>query len=70
MALQVPLAGSYSSALLRVAAVMSPRHQHLAVGQQCRRVIKARAVVRLPVAVQFPLAGSYSSALAKSGRWY
>ena len=66
MAVQVPLAGSYSSALLRDAAgAISPCHQHLAVGQQRRRVSK-RAVLRLPVAVQVPLAGSYSSALAKT----
>ena len=45
MAVQLPLAGSYSSALLRVAAaIFSPCHQHLAVGQQRRRVIIARGV--------------------------
>ena len=39
MAVQVPLAGSYSSALAKNAAgIMSPCHQHLAVGQQRRRV--------------------------------
>ena len=39
MAVQVPLAGSYSSALVsRAAAIISPCHQHLAVGQQRRRV--------------------------------
>ena len=37
VALQLPLAGSYSSALVR-APPLSPCHQHLAVGQQRRRV--------------------------------
>ena len=49
MALHVPLAGSYSSALQeRRRRYSSPCHQHLAVGQQRRRVTM-RAVVRLPV---------------------
>ena len=39
MALQVPLSGSYSSARKR--ATPSPCHQHLAVGQQRRRVSTA-----------------------------
>ena len=64
MAVQVPLAGSYSSALVRDGAVTSSCHQHLAVGQQRRRVL-ARAVLRLPVALQVPLAGSYSSAVVR-----
>ena len=64
VAVHVPLAGSYSSALVSVAAgiVRSSCYQHFAVGQQRRRVPR-RAVVRLPVALQVPLAGSYSSAL-------
>ena len=50
MALQVPLAGLYSSALVEPAAdaIRSSGHQHLAVRQQGRRVIQ-RAVLRLPV---------------------
>ena len=46
------------------AAGQSSGDQHLAVGQQRRRV-QSRAVARLPVAVQVPLAGSYSSALLR-----
>ena len=39
MPLHIPVAGSYSSALARSAAdVSSSRDQHLAVGQQRRRV--------------------------------
>ena len=45
MALQVPLAGSYSSALVKAPPLYnSPCHQHLAVGQQRRRVIVACGV--------------------------
>ena len=64
MAVHVPLAGSYSSALLRplpllptpAATSTLPLGSNVAV---CDR----RAVVRLPVSLQLPLAGSYSSAL-------
>ena len=48
----------------KAASYPSPRHQHLAVGQQRRRV-KPAPGARLPVAVQLPLAGSYSSALLR-----
>ena len=66
VAVQVPVAGSYSSALLKVTTtILSPRHQHLAIGQQRRRVIVtcgAKAAGGRPR----PVAGSYSSALLKS----
>ena len=38
---QVPVAGSYSSALARSAAVITACDKHLAVGQQRRRVRRA-----------------------------
>ena len=38
MAVQLPVAGSYSSALVKWPQIQSPCHQHLAVGQQRRRV--------------------------------
>ena len=70
MAVQLPLAGSYSSALAKIAAaVRSSCHQHLAVGQQRRRVRYACGG-EAAVAVQLPLAGSYSSALANSRCYY
>ena len=63
---QVPLAGSYSSAPGQIAAaVIPPRDQDLAIGQQRRRVKLRRAVFSEPVVVQVPLAGSYSSAPAR-----
>ena len=66
VAVQVPLAGSYSSALAKVVESLSPAYnEHLAVGQQRRRVTADVRWLRLPVVVQVPLAGSYSSALAR-----
>ena len=44
MAVQVPLAGSYSSALARAPPLSSPCNQHHAVGQQRRRVLIACGV--------------------------
>ena len=62
-AVHVPVAESYSCGVkIKIGSKLSSRHQHLAVGQQRRRV-RRRAVVRLPVALHVPLAGSYSSAL-------
>ena len=52
MALQSRWPGRTVPRWLRVTPVLSSCHQHLAVGQQRRRVIDQRAVVRLPVAVQ------------------
>ena len=62
VALQVPLAGSYSSALVELAAdIRSPCDQHLAVGQQRRRVTIARGG-EAAGGGPGPAAGSYSSA--------
>ena len=66
MAVQVPLAGSYSSALAKAVPLLSrpPATSTLPFGSNVA-VCNKRAVLRLPVAVQVPLAGSYSSALAE-----
>ena len=67
--LQLPVAGSYSSALLKAPPVtVSSRHQHLAIGQQRRRVIvacgahaagaapaPARRIIQLRAAQEQPL---------------
>ena len=67
VALHVPLAGSYSSALLRPLPLPSgvpPATSTLPLGSNVA-VWKKRAVLRLPVAVHVPLAESYSSALLR-----
>ena len=65
MAVQVPLAGSYSSVLAEASKLLSnpPATRTIPSGSKVA-VWSQRAVLRLPVAVQVPLAGSYSSALA------
>src|SRR5207253_9789470 len=61
-----PLAGSYSSALLKAAGpLFTPATSTLLLGSSVA-VCRSRAVPRLPVAVHVPLAGSYSSALLKA----
>ena len=71
MAVQVPLAGSYSSALRKnrrcYQLPLPPAPCRWAARSPCDQ---SRAVLRLPVAVQVPLAGSYSSALVESCRYY
>ena len=61
---QVPLAGSYNSALAETLRRPSnpPATSTVPLGSKVA-VCSARAVLRLPVGVQVPLAGSYSSAL-------
>ena len=62
MAVQFPVAGSYSSAL--VLLLNPPATSTLPLGSNVA-VCKSRAALRPPVAVQLPVAGSYSSALVK-----
>ena len=64
MALHVPLAGSYSSALVRKTPFYPPATSTLPLGSNVA-VCCRRAVLRLPVALHVPLAGSYSSALGE-----
>ena len=59
---QVPVAGSYSSALARTSCRYPPTTSTLPVGSSVA-VWRARPVAREPVALQVPVAGSYSSAL-------
>ena len=60
VAVHVPLAGSYSSALLKADCYhCSPCHQHLAVGQQRRRVTRACGA-KAAGGTPRPVAGSYS----------
>src|SRR6266550_1814719 len=66
VAVHVPLAGSYSSALLKTRPLFPPATSTLPLGRSVA-VCWARAVPRLPVAVHVPVAGSYSSALLKAG---
>src|SRR5258707_3700659 len=66
VALHVPVAGSYSSALLRKLTPLNPpATSTLPLGNNVA-VCARRAVLRLLVALQVPVAGSYSSALASS----
>ncbi len=67
MTVQVPLAGSYSSALAEAKPLLSnpPAINTTALGSKVA-VCPARPVLRLPVTVQVPLAGSYSSAFAEA----
>ena len=67
VAVQVPLAGSYSSALARSRwrLLQVPLRRAPCRWAATSPCATARAVPRLPVAVQVPLAGSYSSALAR-----
>ena len=69
VAVNVPVAGSYSSALARVAAAVSPPPvmSTFPLGSNVA-VWSYLAVVMLPVAVNVPVAGSYSSALARHPR--
>src|SRR5207249_10757112 len=71
VAVHVPLAGSYSSALLKTPSqsLNPPATSTLPLGSSVA-VCRSRAVPRLPVAVHVPLAGSYSSALLKAGPWF
>ena len=67
MAAQVPLAGSYSSALAKALPSLSdpPATSTIPLDSKVA-VCRERAVLRPPVPVQAPLAGSYSSALAEA----
>ena len=64
MTLHVPLAGSYSSALVSGPLVLlnPPVTSTLPFGSNVV-VCPRRAMLRLPVALQFALAGSYTSVL-------
>ena len=66
MVVQIPLAGSYSSALAEGLKLLSspPATRTMPLGSKVA-VWFSRASLRLPVVVQLPLAGSYSSALAE-----
>jgi len=67
VAVQVPLVGSYSSALAEgFKLVSSPPATSTIPLDSNVAVCSSRAVLRLPVAVQVPLVGSYSSALAEA----
>src|SRR6476620_3375021 len=65
VALHVPPAGSYSSALLRVPLLLDPPTTSALPLRSRVAVLLTRAVPRLPVVLQVPLAGLYSSALLK-----
>ncbi len=66
VAVKVPVAGLYSSALLRSPLPSIPPgdeyHGRWARASRCDNM---RAVVMLPVAVKVPVAGLYSSALLR-----
>ena len=64
--LQLPVAGSYSSALAVGSMISAPAATDRPLVSTVA-VCKSRAVLRLPVKVQVPLVGSYSSALAIGG---
>src|SRR5438094_8232088 len=64
MLLQLPVAGSYNSALLKSEPLYPPATSTLPLDSSVA-VCRKRAVPRLPVAVHVPVAGSYSSALLK-----
>ncbi len=66
VALHVPVAGSYTSALLRMPPGIPnpPATSTLPLGSNVA-VCNLRRVLRLPVALQIPVAGSYSSAVLK-----
>jgi hypothetical protein len=65
--IQVPLAGSYSSALADTLILLSnpPATNTIPLGSRVA-VCWERAVLRLPVDIQVPLAESYSSALVRT----
>src|SRR5438094_5415413 len=67
MLLQLPVAGSYNSALLKSEPLYPPATSTLPLGSSVA-VCRKRAVPRLPVAVHVPVAGSYSSMLLKIGQ--
>src|SRR6266481_4651072 len=60
--LQLPVVGSYSSALVRKTPLYPPATSTLPLGSNVA-VCCRRAVLRLPLASHVPLAASYSSAL-------
>jgi hypothetical protein len=68
VAVQLPLAGSYNSALAiglkKLGSTTPPATSTLPLGSNVA-VWAKRALVRLPVALHIPLAGSYSSALVR-----
>ena len=66
MALHAPLAGSYSSALARLALILAPAATSTLPLGSTVAVCLQRAVLRLPVALHVPLAGSYSSVLLRT----
>src|SRR5207248_3280546 len=61
---QLPLTGSYSSALARMPLLVLPAATSTMPLVSNVAFLTVRAVFKLPVKVQLPLAGSYSSALA------
>src|SRR5438034_988728 len=63
---QLPLPGSYSSALVAgLPLLSSPAATSTMPLDSNVAVCRVRATLRLPVRVQLPLAGSYSSVLAR-----
>ena len=62
---QVPVAGSYNSALARLPLPKLPPATSTLPLASNVAVCRKRPVLRLPVDVQLPLAGSYSSALRR-----
>src|SRR5436190_1554657 len=66
VAVHIPVAGSYSSALANWPWWFSPPATNTCPFGSNVAVCSKRGVVMLPVAVHTPVAGSYSSALAKS----
>jgi len=67
VAIQVPLAGSYNSALARMPILgpNPPATSTIPLGNKVA-VCCSRPVFRLPVVAQVPLAESYNSALAEA----
>ena len=63
LGVHVPLAGSYSSALLNTPLSPTPPATSTLPEYGSVAVWYPRALPMLPVAVQVPIAGSYSSAL-------
>src|SRR5438105_11320077 len=63
---QLPLTGSYSSALARMPLLVLPPATTTMPLDSNVELRTVRAVFKLPVKVQLPLTGSYSSALAST----
>src|SRR5207244_1442801 len=64
--LHAPVAGSYSSALLRLPALLAPPATRTCPLGNSVDVWSKRATLRLPVTLHVPVAGSYSSAVLRA----